>query len=156
MIARLTGWVMNAAKVTMSVAFAVMILTTLVQIVNRYAFNFSIYWTEELIVMLLVWATLLGLPVQLWLHEEILVDVLELPAGWMRTLKAKAAVTASIVFCAALAWTGMIFAMKGLPVISPALGISRFWFFLPIPLSAALAILALLVRPPGPSVGGYD
>ncbi|MET3927451.1 TRAP transporter small permease subunit [Devosia sp. 2618] len=156
MITRLTGWIMDAAKVTMSVAFAVMIFTTLLQIVNRYAFNFSIFWTEELIVMLLVWATLLGLPVQLWRHEEILVDIIELPAGWMRTLKAKTAIVSSIVFCAALAWTGMDFAMRGLPVVSPALGISRFWFFLPIPLSAALAILALLVRPPGPSIGGYD
>jgi TRAP-type C4-dicarboxylate transport system permease small subunit len=156
MIFRLTGWIMNVAKVATSAAFATMILITLLQVVNRYIFNISLFWTEELIILLLVWSTLLGLPVQLWQHEEIVVDVLGLPEGWAQKIKVMAGAAASLVFCAALAWTGMEFAMRGLPVTSPALKISRFWFFVPIPFAAALSILALTVRPKGESVGGFD
>lgn len=155
-ILRFTGWIMNIAKAAMAAAFATMILITLLQVMNRYAFNLGLFWTEELIILLLVWATLLGLPVQLWLHEEIVVDVLAVPQGWMQTAKSAIAKGASILFCAALAWTGLEFALRGWPVVSPALKISRFWFFVPIPLSAALAVLALVLRPRGASTGGFE
>jgi TRAP-type C4-dicarboxylate transport system permease small subunit len=99
---------------------------------------------------------LLGLPVQLWQHEEIVVDVLPLGEGTQERAKRLAAAAASVAFCVVLAWTGWTFAQRGLPVSSPALGLSRFWFFVPIPFSAALSVLVLLVRKPAPASGGFE
>ncbi|MET0531676.1 MAG: TRAP transporter small permease subunit, partial [Microvirga sp.] len=85
MFTRIVGVLIGITKVVMVTAFVTMIALTLVQVLNRYALGLSIFWTEELIVLLLVWSMLLGLPVQLWAHEEIVVDVLPLPDGfWTR------------------------------------------------------------------------
>jgi len=135
----------------MLAAFIAMIVLTLVQVANRFAIGAAIFWTEELIVLLLVWSVLLGLPVQLWSHEEILVDVWPARTPWLARAKLLVAAALSILFCAILLYAGWRYAQRGVPVSSPALGLSRFWFFLPIPLGAALAILALLFRPPAPA-----
>lgn len=156
MLYRVTAGTVAVTKAVMAAAFLAMILLTLVQVVNRYALGLTIFWTEELIVFLLVWATLLGLPVQLWQHDEIVVDVLPLNNPQAQRIKLYAATAASILFCAVLAWTGYAFARRGLPVRSPALGLSRFWFFVAIPFSAALSVLVLLVRKQGPSHAGFE
>ena len=153
---RATGAIVAAARFGMALAFAVMILVTLVQVVNRYALGLTLFWTEELVVLLLVWSMLLGLPVQLWQHEEIVVDVLALGEGRREQARRVLAAAASVIFCAVLAWSGWAFARRGLPVSSPALGLSRFWFFLPIPLSAGLSVLVLLVRKPAPAAPGFE
>jgi TRAP-type C4-dicarboxylate transport system permease small subunit len=156
MIRRLTGGLVAVIKIIAAGCFAAMILLTLVQVINRYALGLPMFWTEELIVLLLVWSTLLGLPVQLWQHEEIVVDVLPTPDPQAQRLKDGANLVCSVTFCAVLAWAGYAFMLRGVNVTSPALGLSRLWFFLPIPFSAALSVLVLLARPKGPSVGGFD
>lgn len=140
----------------MVVVFLAMMVMTLFQVVNRYAIGLPVFWTEELIVFLLVWTTMLGLPVQLWQHQEIVVDFLEFRSPIANRIKQILAAAASICFCVVLAWTGWDFAMRALNVVSPTMGLSRFWFFLPVAAGAALSILALAVRPPGQSSGGFD
>lgn len=153
---RVTNALMALAKVGVVLCFVTMMVLTLFQVANRYLLGLPIFWTEEAIVLLLVWSTLLGLPVQLWTHKEIVVDFLSFPHAGIETAKQWAGLAASVVFCGVLAWSGWDFAQRGWPVISPVLGFSRFWFFLPIPLSAVLSIIALLVRPRGPSGGGFE
>ena len=147
---------MRLVKAVATMCFAVMILMTLVQVINRYAFSFPLFWTEEFIVLLLVWSMLLGMPVQLWTHEEIVVDVVPATTPVMEEAKHYLTLAASVAFCCVLAWSGWAYAQRGLPVHSPALDLSRFWFFLPIPLSAALSVVALLLRPRAPSTGGFE
>lgn len=156
MIHRLIGGLVAFIKIVAAGCFAAMILLTLIQVINRYALGLPMFWTEELIVLLLVWSMLLGLPVQLWQHEEIVVDVLPTPNPLAQQLKGGANLVCSVVFCAVLAWAGYAFMLRGVNVTSPALGLSRLWFFLPIPFSAALSVLVLLSRPKGQSVGGFD
>jgi TRAP-type C4-dicarboxylate transport system permease small subunit len=148
---RAVGAVMAAVKAAMLVAFVAMIALTLVQVANRFAIGAPIFWTEELIVLLLVWSVMLGLPVQLWQHEEIRVDVWPARTAWLQRAKLHLAGALSILFCAILLVAGWRYAQRGLPVTSPALGLSRFWFFVPIPLCAGLAALALLARPAAPT-----
>lgn len=147
-LVRAVGALMAVVKAAMLVAFISMLALTLVQVANRVAISAPIFWTEELIVLLLVWSVLLGLPVQLWGHEEILVDVWPAKSAWIARAKLLVAAALSIAFCAILLYAGWRYAGRGVPVSSPALGLSRFWFFLPIPLGAGLGILALLFRPP--------
>lgn len=156
LLVKLTGGLMAACKVAMFVTFVAMMALTLFQVVNRYWFGLSVFWTEELIVFLLVWSAMLGLPVQIWEHQDIVVDFLSLPNEILEAIKRWAATLASIAFCAVLAWSGWQFAVRGWPVISPTLGLSRFWFFLPISLCPALSIMALSLRTKGPSAGGFD
>jgi TRAP-type C4-dicarboxylate transport system permease small subunit len=147
MFVRIVASLIAVAKVAMVAAFVTMIALTLAQVLNRYAIGLSIFWTEELIVLLLVWSVLLGLPVQLWEREEIVVDILPLSDPAMQRAKLLLGGGLAILFCGILAISGYSYAMRGLSVSSPALGLSRFWFFVPIPLSAALSILVLLTRP---------
>lgn len=152
MFTRAVGAIIFVTKIVMVTAFVTMIALTLLQVLNRYAIGLPIFWTEELIVLLLVWSMLLGLPVQLWAHEEIVVDVLPLPEGFWTQAKIFLAGAFSLLFCAILLYSGYLFADRGWPVSSPGLNLSRFWFFVPIPLSAGLAILALLARKPAAPV----
>lgn len=152
-MARAIGALMQGVRGAMLAAFLAMIVLTLFQVANRFALGWPVFWTEELIVLLLVWSVMLGLPVQLWRHEEILVDILPL-AGRAQDAKLWLAAGLSVLFCAILAWSGWLYAERGLPVRSPALGISRVWFFAPIPLGAGLAMLALLARPAAPPQPG--
>ncbi len=156
MIRGLVGGIIRVVKVAAAGCFAAMILLTLVQVVNRYALGLPMFWTEELIVLLLVWSMLLGLPVQLWQHEEIVVDVLPTPNPRAQQVKNALNLAGSVAFCAVLAWAGYAFVLRGVSVSSPALGLSRLWFFLSIPVSAALSVVVLLLRPKGQSVGGFD
>ena len=147
---------MRIVKAVAAICFAVMILMTLIQVINRYAFSLPLFWTEEFIVLLLVWSMLLGLPVQLWFHEEIVVDVMPTTNPAMEHAKYYLTVLCSVAFCAILTWAGWAYAQRGLPVHSPALGLSRFWFFVPIPAAAALSVIALLLRQRAPSTGGFE
>jgi TRAP-type C4-dicarboxylate transport system permease small subunit len=156
MIRSVVGRVVGIVKLIAAGCFAAMIVLTLVQVVNRYALGLPMFWTEELIVLLLVWSMLLGLPVQLWSHEEIVVDVLPTPDPRAQAIKDGANLVCSVAFCAILAWAGYAFMLRGVNVTSPALGLSRLWFFLPIPVSAALSVIVLLTRTKGRSVGGFD
>ncbi|MFC7397311.1 TRAP transporter small permease [Chelatococcus sp. GCM10030263] len=126
--------------------FAIMMALTFLQVLNRYALGFQLFWTEEVIRLLLVWVVLLATPISLFRRDEIVVDLLDLRSRGLMRAKGAIAVGASIAFCAVLAWWGYAFALRGLPAESPTLGISRVWFYAPIPIGAALSIIALLCR----------
>lgn len=156
LLRRLTGGLIGLCKLAMTLAFTTMMLLTLFQVINRYMIGLPVFWSEELIVFLLVWSAMLGLPVQLWEHQDIVVDFLSFPNEMVETVKQVAALLASVAFCLVLAWSGWEFARRGWPVMSPTLHLSRFWFFIPIPLCAAISVLALALRDKGPSAGGFD
>lgn len=63
------------------------------------------------------------------------------------------ALSASLAFCAVLTWFGWRYALRGASSVTATLGLSRAWFYAPIPLGAALSIVALLGRPAAPSSG---
>lgn len=130
------------------ILFATMMVLTFLQVLNRYALSLPLFWTEEVIRLLLVWIVLLATPLALYRHDEIVVDLVNLPTPALRRAKTLAVVLASVVFCAVLAWSGYAFTLRGLPAQSSTLGISRAWFYAPIPIGAVLSILALLARGP--------
>ncbi|MCF3935259.1 TRAP transporter small permease subunit [Acuticoccus sp. M5D2P5] len=142
-IASAVATVLGAVVVAL---FTTLMALTLLQVLNRYLIGAQLFWTEEVIRLLLVWVVLLATPVALYRRQEIKVDLLRLPPA-MERVKIILAVAASVVFCAILARTGYAFTMRAVNGMSITLGISRAWFYLPLPLGAALSVLALLVRP---------
>jgi len=132
-------------------------LLILVQVINRYALGLSLFWTEELVLLLFVWSVLLGMPAALWWRDEIVVDIIRLPSSidGVRLLLVDAL---SIVFLLALTWSGLAFMQRGGISLSPSLGLPRSWFYASIPLGAVLSVLALAGRmaKPAPSKSDHN
>lgn len=124
--------------------FAVMVVLVFVQVVDRFV-GIGWFWTEEVVRILLVWSVMMGLPVVLYRHDEILVDVLPLPDRATRW-RLRIAAVLGLVFLAILAWHGWFFTTRNAGFSSPSLGISRAWIYAPIPAGAALGCLALVIR----------
>lgn len=131
--------------------FGAMVALVFIQVVDRFT-GLGWFWTEEVVRTLLIWSVMLGLPVVLYHHQEILVDILSLPDGATRW-RFRIAALLSMVFLGILAWQGWIFMMRNAAFLSPSLGISRAWLYAPIPVGAALGCLALLVRAEGGAAG---
>ncbi len=130
-------------------------LLILVQVINRYALGLSLFWTEELVLLLFVWSVLLGMPAALWWRDEIVVDIIRLPTSLdgARLLLVDAL---SIAFLLALTWSGLAFMQRGGISLSPSLGLPRSWFYASIPLGAVLSVLALVGRMAKPASSKSD
>lgn len=127
--------------------FATLMGLVFLQVVNRFLLGFQLFWTEEVVRFLFVWTVLLATPLTLLRRQEIKVDLLSFGNPAIERAKVFLATLASVVFCVILAWTGYQFTMRGVTAMSMTLGISRVWFYAPIPIGAALTVLAILVRP---------
>ncbi|WP_394156144.1 TRAP transporter small permease [Loktanella salsilacus] len=149
---RVADQAIAALTVVVLALFAAMVTLVFVQIVDRFVPAFSWFWTEELVRALLVWSVMLGLPVVLYRHAEIVIDVLPLRGRLQRWRLALAALC-SAVFLVLLAWHGLAFTQRSGGFPSPTLGIARTWLYAPIPLGAALGAIALLIRPRPEEIG---
>jgi TRAP-type C4-dicarboxylate transport system permease small subunit len=130
-------------------------LLILVQVINRYALGLSLFWTEELVLLLFVWSVLLGMPAALWWRDEIVVDIIRLPSRLDRT-RLLLVDALSIAFLLALTWSGLAFMQRGGISLSPSLGLPRSWFYASIPLGAVLSVLALAGRMAKPTASRSD
>ncbi len=128
-------WIVGAIFVTMlSLIF--------LQVLNRFVLGWPLFWTEEVVRMLLVWSVMMAVPLVTLRRDEIAVELGRMDLPWRRPLID----VMSVIFCAVLAWQGYQFFLRNLPAISPTLGLSRGWFVASIPLGAALTILATAAR----------
>lgn len=143
---RAADWAVAALGAAVVAVFATMTALVFVQVIDRFAPGPSLFWTEEVVRILLVWSVMLGLPVVLYHHEEIVVDLLRLPPR-VTIWRLRLAALLGAVFLALLAWHGWSFTARSAGFTSPTLGVSRGWIYAPIPLGAALGVLALAVRP---------
>lgn len=121
-----------------------------VQVFFRYALNDSLFWSEELGRMLLVWLTFLGAATAYRRGAHIGVDALvsRLPTAARRTARVLA-VLASLVFFAAMAVYGWRYMQLVAMQTTPALGWSMRVPVAAVPVSGAimcLHALALLAR----------
>lgn len=64
-------------KYFLTVAFAVMVIITLIEVVRRYAMGLSYPWAEELVRFLLVWTTFIGGSVALKRGELVYLDLIQ-------------------------------------------------------------------------------
>ena len=115
---------MKAVRLACGLAFAGFCALILVQVVNRYALGLAMFWTEELVLLLFVWSVMLGVPAALWWRDEIVVDIIQLPAAFDRGRLMMVDVL-SMLFLLALTWSGLAFMQRGGISMSPALGLPR-------------------------------
>lgn len=143
---RTTAAAVRMAAALCTVAFAAFCALTLIQVLNRYLIGGELYWTEEVVILLFVWSVMMGLPVALWSRNEIVVDLLQLHPGLLRTLQTGLAELLSVVFLVAMTWSGLQLIERAGSALSPALELPRWLFYASIPVGSALSVLTLLGR----------
>lgn len=122
--------------------FIAMLSLIFLQVLNRFVLGWPLFWTEEVVRMLLVWSVMMAVPLVTLRRKEIAVEMGPMDLPWRRPLID----LMSVAFCLVLAWHGVQFFQRTLPAISPTLGLSRGWFVAAIPLGAGLTILATAAR----------
>lgn len=126
-------------------AFAALIVVVFLQVFARNVLAIPLVWTLDLAQLLFSWCIFLGAAVALRWDAHYALDLV--PAHW-RTATAALRVVAHLgaaVVIAVLGVSGWAFTQIGLNRFAASLGISEFWFFLPIPLGA-LAMAAFLAE----------
>jgi TRAP-type C4-dicarboxylate transport system permease small subunit len=115
------------------------------QVLTRYLFNFSEYWTEELARYFLIWMTFLGgaLAVRRRAHISMGLAVMHLKgatAEWVRRLKDLCVA----VFAAVMLMAGGSYVQVAMEQRTPVTQIPVGLIYLPIPLAGGLMLLFLL------------
>lgn len=120
----------------------VSVLTT---VFGRYVLNSTPRWGEELALTLIVWLSLLAVPVGLRNGWHIRLDLAQrlLPSIAKRGLGVFDWIL-SMTFAVMFVWYGVKLANQNLSNLMPGLGISAFWQYLSVPVSGVLIIIALL------------
>lgn len=122
-----------------------MALVVALQVVSRYMFNHSLFWSEELARFLLIWLSFLGATVAYChgVHPGVDSLVRRLPAMW-KTGAALAAYLAGAVLFGVMVISGTQFAWFVRLQITPALGISKWIIMAVVPASGAIFLVHCL------------
>ncbi len=126
--------------------FTAIMVLIFIQVINRFLLGLPLFWTEEVVRMLLVWLVLMGTPVVVYQYQEIKVELFNFKNSNLEKFRQIIVSILSILFCAMLAYWGYLFMVRSLGTMQPSLGISRAWLYAPIPLGSFLTIIAFLVR----------
>ena len=128
--------------------FAALVINVLWGVLTRYLFGDQARWSEELARLLMVWLVFLGAVLSLARQEHLGVDLL--------LLKLHPEVRPAALLCvhaAVLAFSAAVLAYGGLQLTLqrwesgqtlPALGISKSWFYLAIPISGLFMSLVVV------------
>ena len=156
MLLRVTRWLRYAAML----ALALMMLVTIVDVTMRVSINELVLGSVEIVQLALVAVVFLALPETFLRDEHITVDALDQvvsPAAlrWVRL----AASLASLLLVAVMTWRMLLPALDTLEIgdLTTDLQLSLFWYWLPMLIGAAAAVVALVLtvlRKPDPASGG--
>ena len=135
----------DAACRVLLVALTAVVLTT---VFGRYVLNATPRWGEEVALALIVWMSLLAVPLGVRNGWHIRLDIVARAASrlWARRALGAVDLAASTAFGAVLLWHGTELALRNLSNLMPGLGISAFWTYLAAPVSGALILVALAER----------
>ncbi|XWN29656.1 MAG: TRAP transporter small permease [Devosia sp.] len=125
--------------------FAGLILVVFAQVTARNVLEIPLIWTLDLAQLLFSWCIFLGAAFAFRRGEHYHVDLWP-THGPLRWIPLLVPLVASAVVIYVLVRHGVIMSEIGLNRLSPSLGISEFWFFLPIPIGGALMGFFLLER----------
>jgi len=141
----LSCWVDRGAQYLVLAASGGMALVILLQVFFRYALNDSLFWSEELGRMLLVWLSFLGASVayKRGAHPGVGLLVQRLPRRAGLFASCLAHLASGLLFWVML-WHGWQFFEMLAPQRTVSLGISRQWPFLAVPLSGGVMLVHAL------------
>lgn len=143
MLASLNQFLDKVIGRLLAALFAGMIVTVFLQVFARNVLKIPLVWTLDLAQLLFAWCIFLGAALALRWDAHYNLDLV--PEEWRVTgsLFRVFAHLAAVIVVYVLLVHGWTFTQIGLNRFAPAIGISEFWFFLPIPLSGAAMMLFL-------------
>ena len=132
----------------LALLFAIIIITMFSQVVFRYIFNQSLYWSEEIVRYLFVWLVFFGGALVIREDGHIGIDFLltKIPDKYSRKLKYLDYYVSIIVnLFFAIAGTILIFKLRG--PSSPALGLPVNWFLYgALPMASIISIYYIYLK----------
>ena len=132
----------RGAERLLTVISMTMALVILLQVFCRYALNHSLFWSEELGRMLLVWLTFIGASVAYKRGAHVGVSVFVDRLSSRKAYLAACCVhIAGAVLFSVMVWHGFGFFRMLAPQMTVSLGCSRQWPFLAVPLSGAVMLV---------------
>ena len=69
MIRKISYWIYRFTGVVISIMLGLIVVLTFAQVISRYVFSFSIDWTQELTIYIMVWMVFLGCSMGMRKHE---------------------------------------------------------------------------------------
>ncbi len=121
--------------------FSLIIITMFTQVIFRYLFNQSLYWSEEIVRYIFVWLVFLGGALVTRDREHIGIDFLlsKFPSRFSKSLTyINLSIIILVNFFFTIAGIILVFKLKG--SFSPALGLPVNWFlYAALPLSSLLS-----------------
>jgi TRAP-type C4-dicarboxylate transport system permease small subunit len=135
-VSKALGWLL-------ALFFAAMIATVFLQVFARNVLEIPLVWTLDVAQLLFAWCIFLGAALALRWDAHYSLDLV--PENWRVTGSVFRIIAhlGAIVVVWVLLVHGWSFTLIGFNRIAPAIGITEFWFFLPIPLSGAAMALFL-------------
>lgn len=127
--------------------FAVMTVVAFANVVTRYAIHYALAFTEEIVVSLFVWLTLLGTAIAFreGSHLAFTYAVDRLPAPFRRaSLALSAALSVGLYLALIYYGVGQIQNERLLGTTSEALAIPQWWYTLGIPVIGALVVVRII------------
>lgn len=122
-----------------------MALVVAVQVVSRYAFNHSLFWSEELARFLLIWLSFMGATVAYChgVHPGVDSLVRRMPEQW-RTLTALLSYLAGAALFTVMVVSGTQFAWFVRLQIFPATGLAKWIIMAVVPVSGIIFLVHCL------------
>jgi TRAP-type C4-dicarboxylate transport system permease small subunit len=104
---------MAALERVLAVAFFIAVALNFINVVGRYVFSWSLIWSDEIQVFIMVWMTFLGAAIVTWRRGHLRMDVLfaALPARIRHIIKVIEGAVALVV-CGFVAWQGYAYASR--------------------------------------------
>jgi TRAP-type C4-dicarboxylate transport system permease small subunit len=141
-LSRMNAALSGALKVLLVVVFLILVVDVIWGVGSRYLFGTQTSWSEELARLLMVWLALLGAALAARENRHLGLDVLV--RSWPDDIRRLATLFITLL---TILFAGWIMAWGGIELVEqrfasgqtlPALGISRGWFYLALPVSGIL------------------
>jgi len=146
MLTRLSAGLERICVGLLGLAFAALIVTVAIQVAARSILAIPIIWTLDVAQLLFSWIVFIGAGVSFRRGGHYVVDLW--PPQWKGVswvIDIVAAALSAVVIYVLLVY-GTEFTIIGLNREAQALAITEAWYFLPIPLGAAMMALFLVER----------
>ncbi len=145
MVERIADQAARATRVLVAGCSGVMAAVVAIEVLLRYVFGRSLFFSEELSRLTFVWAGFLAtsLALRKGVHASVELAVNLLPDGPRRALRLFA--HAVVLFFLVLIFGAGVTVLPGQwQQLTPTMEIRMFWFYLAVPVGVALMIIQLL------------
>jgi len=135
-------WIAHIEEVVTAVLLGVMIGSVGLSVFCRYLLQMPLSWTEEVVLLCMVWVVFLGASIATKHKEHIIIDIVVSLAP-RRLAKGMEVVSLSVIIAvlALLVWQGIRLVEVTQDVETTALGIPTMYIYAAVPVSALLMFI---------------